>query len=385
MAFTKITRATTLIKDGWGAFNTLVDDLLATSNGKGASQIGIEDSAGNVAATNVEDAIAEVYTDHSTTKALAETFDENPATTTGLLWGYKGGLFRLDNVVTTVAASTISVANNDVSYVEIIPSTGNVSTNTTGFTSGRIPLRQITVVSGTQTVSTDKRAWFSQVAASTTTTSGIVELATNAEVVTGTDTGRAIVPSSLTAKTKDEDNMASDSDEHLATQKSIKAYVDERTPPGSIMLWPTDTAPTGWLECAGASLLRAGAYNPLYLVIGDAYGTADGTHFNLPDWSGMFLRSWDHGAGIDPNAATRTVPGAIGATISAGDHVGTEQDHEIEAHKHRLDYSNDWTDDGTDGLGRINEHAAYGTSHIENTGGDETRPINVNVMVIIKY
>jgi len=226
MAFTKITRATTLINDGWGVFNTLIDDLLSVSNGKGASQIGIEDSAGNVAATNVEDAIAEVYTDHATTKNLAETFDENPVTTTGLVWGYKGGLYRLDSVITTVAAGTISVADDDVSYVEIIPSSGNVSTNTTGFTSGRIPLRQITVVSGTQTVSTDKRAWFSQVAASTTTTSGIVELATNAEVVTGTDTGRAIVPSSLTAKTKDEDNMASDSDEHLATQQSIKAYID---------------------------------------------------------------------------------------------------------------------------------------------------------------
>ena len=35
-------------------FNNLIDDLLSTSNVLGASQVGIEDTAGNMSAANVE-------------------------------------------------------------------------------------------------------------------------------------------------------------------------------------------------------------------------------------------------------------------------------------------------------------------------------------------
>jgi hypothetical protein len=200
MSLTKVTRATTLIKDGWGAFNTLIDDLLSVASGKGASQVGIEDTAGNMSAANVEDALAEIYTDHATTKTLAETFDENSATTTGLVWGYKSGLFRLDSTVTTVSAGTIALTDDATDYIEIDPSDGLVKKNTTSFTSGRIPLRTIVTASGVQTTSTDKRAWFSQVAAATTTTSGIMELATDAETITGTATDRVVTPANITAK-----------------------------------------------------------------------------------------------------------------------------------------------------------------------------------------
>jgi hypothetical protein len=218
MALTKVTRATTLIKDGWGAFNTLIDDLLSVASGKGASQVGIYDSAGNMSATNVEDALAEVYTDHSTTKALAETFDENSATTTGLVWGYKGGLFRLDAVVTTVAAGTIALTDDATNYLEIDPDDGLVKKNTTAFTSLRIPIRTVITASGSQTTSTDKRAWFAQIAGATAASAGIIELATDAEFITGTATDRTITPANaklLTTKGGDltsEDPLVIDTD-----------------------------------------------------------------------------------------------------------------------------------------------------------------------------
>jgi hypothetical protein len=44
-------------------------------------------------------------------------------------------------------------------------------------------------------------------------------------------------------------------------------------------------APSGWLLCDGASYLRTD-YAALFTVIGTAYGTADGTHFNVPDMRG---------------------------------------------------------------------------------------------------
>ena len=72
--------------------------------------------------------------------------------------------------------------------------------NSTAFTSGRIPIRQITGASGVQTVSTDKRAWFDVFTAEATeTTSGTVELATDAEAITGSDTSRVTTPSNLPA------------------------------------------------------------------------------------------------------------------------------------------------------------------------------------------
>lgn len=46
----------------------------------------------------------------------------------------------------------------------------------------------------------------------------------------------------------DEDDMASDSATHLATQQSIKAYADAVIPSGTIMLFVQTAAPTGWTK-----------------------------------------------------------------------------------------------------------------------------------------
>jgi hypothetical protein len=161
MAFTKVTLTGTIdvIKEGFTKFNDLIDDLLDTANGLGASQIGIEDSAENMAAANVEAALAEIYTDTSSARTLADGLDENSATTTGLTWGYKAGTVRFDNIVSTVSAGTVGLTDDSENYIEI-SSGGTVTKSTTGFTSGKIPIRQVTCASGVQTVSTDKRSWF---------------------------------------------------------------------------------------------------------------------------------------------------------------------------------------------------------------------------------
>ena len=203
MAFTKatLTGAKDTIRAGWSKFNDLIDDLLSTSSGKGASQVGISDSAANMSSDNVEDALAEIYTDHSSTRTLAEIFDTNTATTTGTTWGYKAGQIRVDNTITSVSAGTLGLSNG-VNYVEI-DRDGNVSRNATGFTSGSIGIRQITVSGGAITVNTDKRAWFSQVAAdsaASTTQAGVIEIATDAEAVTGTSDSLAMTPGTSTAQ-----------------------------------------------------------------------------------------------------------------------------------------------------------------------------------------
>lgn len=155
------------------------------------------------------------------------------------------------------------------------------------------------------------------------------------------------------------------------------------TPFGAEMLWPTETVPDGWLEEDGSSLARA-AYPELFSVIGTLYGAADGDHFNLPDARGNFPRVWDHGAGIDPDAASRAAPTATGATISAGDHVGTGQADEFGSHNHNSNLQgNNVSDTATypsHGNTALNT-LVLGTTYV---GGNETRPINTARMMIMR-
>lgn len=53
-------------------------------------------------------------------------------------------------------------------------------------------------------------------------------------------------------------------------------------PSGAVVPYAGAAAPTGFLLCDGSSLLRA-TYADLFTAIGTTYGSADGTHFTLPD------------------------------------------------------------------------------------------------------
>ena len=54
---------------------------------------------------------------------------------------------------------------------------------------------------------------------------------------------------------------------------------------GEIRMIAYAVADAGWLLCDGASVLRS-TYAALFAKIGTAYGSADGTHFNVPDLQG---------------------------------------------------------------------------------------------------
>ena len=96
---------------------------------------------------------------------------------------------------------------------------------------------------------------------------------------------------------------------------------------GEIKLWPSETLPANgdWMECDGASLLRVD-YQPLFDVIGDLFGPATTGYFKLPNLRGRVPRGWDHGAGVDPDAALRV----------GGDHVGSTQEDAVKKHNHPL-------------------------------------------------
>lgn len=76
--------------------------------------------------------------------------------------------------------------------------------------------------------------------------------------------------------------------------------------------------PTGWLECDGSSLLRA-SYPDLFSTFSTTFGSADGTHFNLPDLRGRMVYGATSTIGTKSGANTVTL---AEATTPAHTHTG---------------------------------------------------------------
>jgi len=89
----------------------------------------------------------------------ATLFGRRASTSSGLTWGYYGGTINVDGVLTQIANGTLSLTGGTVTnYVEATRA-GVISTNTSGFTAGRIPLYEIPVSAGVISSYTDYRAW----------------------------------------------------------------------------------------------------------------------------------------------------------------------------------------------------------------------------------
>lgn len=78
----------------------------------------------------------------------------------GLAFAYGLGVVRADNVVVKVAAGTVTLTDDATNYVEVATD-GTVSSNTTSYTSGQIPLFTVVVASGAITEVQDDRCFFS--------------------------------------------------------------------------------------------------------------------------------------------------------------------------------------------------------------------------------
>ncbi|MGI9308552.1 MAG: phage tail protein [Gammaproteobacteria bacterium] len=132
----------------------------------------------------------------------------------------------------------------------------------------------------------------------------------------------------------------------------------------------------GWLLCDGSAVSRT-TYAALFAIISDDYGAGDGsTTFNLPDYRGEFLRGVDGGAGVDPDAASRTDRG----DTTTGDAVGTRQADDLASHTHTVGRSNSV---GTSTVRLAEGSSSSGTTATSATGGNETRPTNVGVLFYI--
>jgi hypothetical protein len=113
----------------------------------------------------------------------------------GLTWGYYGGNFQSGGTNNAVANGTLTLAASTTNYVQANPSTGAITSNTTGFTSGYVQL--YTIVTGATTVTsyTDLRQAIGAAGASGTVTSvaatgGLEVAAPGNPAITGSGTVR---------------------------------------------------------------------------------------------------------------------------------------------------------------------------------------------------
>jgi microcystin-dependent protein len=106
----------------------------------------------------------------------------------------------------------------------------------------------------------------------------------------------------------------------------------EGTATGTILEWSTASAPTGFLECAGAAVSRS-TYSTLFGVIGTTYGVGDGSStFNLPNLQDNVAMGKSGTKAIASTGGANTVAAAGTVGGSTGSHTLTTP--EIAAHTH---------------------------------------------------
>lgn len=151
-------------------------------------------------------------------------------------------------------------------------------------------------------------------------------------------------------------------------------------PTGAVVPYSGASAPDGYLLCDGTSYART-TYPDLFSAIGTAYGTADGSHFNVPDMRGYFMRGVTGASSKDPDASTRTAAATGGNT---GNNVGSIQADQVGPLT--LSMSGGAVGGGTTGNPQhVVQSDSTGLTMTTNSNGtSETRPANLYFNFIVK-
>jgi microcystin-dependent protein len=142
-------------------------------------------------------------------------------------------------------------------------------------------------------------------------------------------------------------------------------------PVGEIKIWPTATAPSKFLLCAGQAISRTG-YSALFAVIGTTFGAGDGTTtFNVPDLRGRFPLGLDNMGGTSANRETDAAADTIGG--SGGAETVTLTAAQLPAHLHPIRQGSASSGGANIGASILRDRSAVGTDVTDiiqnNTGG----------------
>jgi microcystin-dependent protein len=202
--------------------------------------------------------------------------------------------------------------------------------------------------------------------AATASATGVVELATDAEAITGTDTTRAVTPANVAAV--------------VATIQGV--------PSGVVLPYGGTSLPSGWEWAYGQAVSRS-TCSGAFSAMSTTYGAGDGsTTFNLPDLRGRVAAGQDDMGGTSANRLTDAVTeGLNGDTL--GD-TGGEETHtltiaQMPSHTHNSQFHA--TTGGGNGYLEANNNqssTAGTTSPTTSTGGDGAHNV-VQPTIILNY
>ena len=222
-----------------------------------------------------------------------------------------------------------------------------------------------------------------------TTGANLIVVGTGAQPSSATATQEITLGSSSISSLRIPGLQSGASDGDVLTYNSTNDDLELSTPAGipagTIIHTVLSTAPTGYLKANGAAVSRT-TYATLFAAIGTTFGSGDGsTTFNLPDLRGEFLRAWDDGRGVDSGRSINT---AQSAAFASHNHTATDSGH---AHTYRYPAYRTLDQGGSHGAYTYpsplttSTYTGYANITVGNTGGTETRPRNISVLVCIKY
>jgi phage-related tail fiber protein len=160
------------------------------------------------------------------------------------------------------------------------------------------------------------------------------------------------------------------------TKGEVEALIAKASalPVGSIVAFPVDAPPPGFLELDN-SVKSSATYPDLSAYLGSKFNKGDEGvgNFRLPEARGEFLRGWDHGRGVD-----------------AGRGLGSWQADDNKSHAHtvtRMQAFANATGSNPSAVVVDNGNTAVMTNFaagFNSSGGAEARPRNIAVMWCIK-
>lgn len=217
-------------------------------------------------------------------------------------------------------------ANNKLYFVWNNTTSGNITFRVTGQTGTVIPNNaKMLLVVGTNGTTVDARPavdTFSSLSLGSplTVANGGTGLATltanNVLIGNGTSSPTFVAPGTA-------GNVLTSITSGASTVWS-SAAVPSQLPIGGLMMWPTATAPSGWLLCNGAAytvpVTSTDPYYALYQVIGTTFGSGTGT-FKVPDYRDRM----PIGAGTTYSA--NSSGGSKDAIVVSHTHTATDSGH----------------------------------------------------------
>ncbi len=216
-----------------------------------------------------------------------------------------------------------------------------------------------------------------------------------------TDVTKGIAKLSVAAASPTDPIAVGDNDPRMPTTNEKAALAGTGTPssgnkyvtldyfvPGTMQMYAGSSAPTGYLLCDGASYLRAD-YAALFAVISTTYGSADGTHFNVPDMRGRTPIGVGTGTGGGASGTGLPAGGSALTAVARGTWKG-EETHvltvgELAAHTHASNPGSQLAAGGNNDFITAASVQSSGTTATTTSTGSDTPHNNIQPVMGVNF